>query len=249
MRVMDEGQPAAELLAAALELNARLRRLRFAHPVAHVYNPWEYVWDGYEQYVRHHVRGRVSTLWLGMNPGPWGMAQTGVPFGEVQLVRDWLEVVPRYCQPRNAHRLRPVQGVDCPRSEVSGARLWGLIREKYKTPARFFRANFVANYCPLAFMEESARNRTPDKLPIAERSRVFAACNWHLSATVEILQPTRVVAIGQFAELRAREALGRRVQVLRILHPSPASPASNRDWAGEVTRQLTRQGVWSARSG
>ena len=26
-----------------------------------------------------------------MNPGPFGMVQTGVPFGEVEAVRSWLQ--------------------------------------------------------------------------------------------------------------------------------------------------------------
>ena len=31
-------------------------------------------------------------VFLGMNPGPFGMAQVGVPFGEVAAVRDWLRI-------------------------------------------------------------------------------------------------------------------------------------------------------------
>ena len=233
-----------KLLVAAQHMNARLRRLRFAEPVAYVYNPLEYVWDGYAQYVQRYIHGPVRCLFLGMNPGPWGMAQTGIPFGEVGIVRDWLKISPQYTQPKRAHVQRPIAGVACRRSEVSGARLWGMLKHRYTTPQQFFDTNFVANYCPLAFMEISARNRTPDKLPAAERAALYGICNEHLVATVEVLKPEVVVGIGQFAESRAKDALKDAVRIVRILHPSPASPASNRDWAGEARRQLKSLQVW-----
>lgn len=235
---------AEEVLQAAQQMKSRLRRLRFGDPVAYVYNPLEYVWDGYEQYVHRFVAGPIQTMFLGMNPGPWGMAQTGIPFGEVEIVRNWMNIIPKFNQPQKAHPMRPISGVDCPRAEVSGARLWGLIKKRFGTPHEFFRNNFVANYCPLAFMEESSRNRTPDKLAVSERTSLYKACDAHLLATVEILRPEVVIGIGQFAEARAQAALEDKVRVVRILHPSPASPAANRDWAGDATRQLKKLKVW-----
>ncbi|MDA0657557.1 MAG: single-stranded DNA-binding protein [Planctomycetota bacterium] len=235
---------AEKILLAAQQMNQRLRRLRFAHPVAYVYNPLEYVWDGYAQYVRRFVAGPIQTLFLGMNPGPWGMAQTGVPFGEVDAVRKWMDIIPKYTQPKHAHPKRPISGVDCRRAEVSGARLWGLMKERFGTSQAFFRHHFVANYCPLSFMEESSRNRTPDKLTVSERTALYQACDIHLAATVEILRPEVVIGVGQFAETRAQAALGDKVRVARILHPSPASPAANRDWSGDATRQLKLLKVW-----
>src|SRR5688572_32536315 len=95
-----------------------------------------------------------------MNPGPFGMAQTGVPFGDVAMVRDWLGIVAAVAKPRDEHPKRPVLGFECQRSEVSGARLWGWARARFGTPQRFFERFFVANYCPLAFMESSGANRT-----------------------------------------------------------------------------------------
>ncbi len=247
------------LLAAAQELVKELASLSFASPVEHLYNPLDYVWDGYEKYVTKYSRADVEVLFLGMNPGPWGMAQTGVPFGEVNMVRDWLGIVPEYSQPKHPHPLRPISGVDCPRSEVSGLRMWGLFQKRYGKPSEFFKHNFVANYCPLAFMESSARNRTPDKLPAKERARLYQACDKHLVSMTQVLKPKWIVGVGQFAEDRAKDALSREhtvrnnldrdtpgssIQIVRILHPSPASPASNRDWAGTVTKQLVAAGIW-----
>ncbi len=233
-----------QLLAAAQTMVAGLKRLKFSAPVTHVYNPLEYVWDGYSQYINKYAQGNIEVLYIGMNPGPFGMAQTGVPFGEVNVVKDWLKIVPTFTQPKQAHPQRPIEGVACSRSEVSGARLWALFRDRYDQPAKFFRQAFVTNYCPLAFMEESSRNRTPDKLPPAERKALYAICDAHLTEQIQILKPKWIVGIGQFAQVRAQEIVGDTYSVQRILHPSPASPASNRDWSGEATKQLIAAGIW-----
>jgi len=184
-----------------------------------------------------------------MNPGPWGMAQTGVPFGEIGLVRDWLGIVGAVGKPPEEHPKRPIEGFECSRSEVSGRRLWGWARERFGSPERFFERFFVWNYCPLVFMEESGRNRTPDKLPVTEREPLFAACDEALRRAVETLEPAWVVGIGKFAETRASEALAERLEsgagtcVGGILHPSPASPAANRGWAAQAERQLRSLGI------
>jgi single-strand selective monofunctional uracil DNA glycosylase len=182
-----------------------------------------------------------------MNPGPWGMAQTGVPFGEVAAVRDWLGISEPVDRPGREHPKRPVEGFACSRSEVSGRRLWGLFRERFKTADRFFGDHFVVNYCPLVFMEQSARNRTPDKLPATERVSLDQACDRHLQSIVSSLQPEFVVGVGAYAEKclrRVLEASGHDARLARILHPSPASPAANQDWAGKATDQLQQAGVW-----
>ena len=232
------------LLNIADTLVDELKPLRFGSPVAYVYNPLEYARRAHAEYVRRYGRGRREVVLLGMNPGPWGMVQTGVPFGEVSLVRDWLGIDVPVKKPDHEHPKRPVTGFACTRSEVSGARLWGWARDSFGTPKRFFERFFVANYCPLAFMEETGRNRTPDKLTIGEREPVFDACDKALRATVKYFQPRIVIGIGAFAEKRAAAALeGMNVAVGRILHPSPASPAANRGWAARATTELAEHGI------
>lgn len=221
-----------------------LRPLRFGPPVHAVYNPLEYAKAPFGQYLERYGAGPKEVVLLGMNPGPFGMAQTGVPFGEVALVRDWLGICAPVGRPANEHPKRPIQGFDCPRSEVSGARLWGWARDISGTPERFFERFFVANYCPLVFMEEGGANRTPDKLPAAEREALFAACDRAVRGLVEELQPKFVIGVGAFAESRAKAALeGMDLTIGRILHPSPASPAANRGWAEAVGRELEELGI------
>ena len=232
------------LVEIAQELAEEMDRLTFAPPVTHVYNPLDYAWDAHAQYLGRYGDAPKKVLFLGMNPGPWGMAQTGVPFGEVGAVRDWLRIDAAIEGPDPEHPKRPVHGLACTRSEVSGARLWGWARDLFATPDRFFERFFIANYCPLAFMESTGRNRTPDKLPVSERTPLFEACDRALRKTVEHLRSDLVVGVGTFAEGRARSALGEiGVRIGRILHPSPASPAANRGWSERVTRELRELGV------
>jgi len=181
-----------------------------------------------------------------MNPGPFGMVQTGVPFGEIAAVRDWLKLAGKIGRPASQHAQRPITGLNCPRSEVSGRRLWGLFADRFGTAQRFFADHFVVNYCPLAFLEASGRNRTPDKLPPKERKALFAACDEHLRTVVSVLEPSWVIAVGGFALKRVTETLATSgPRVGSILHPSPASPAANRDWSHQAQQQLKQLGVWA----
>jgi len=233
-----------KLVDIARELSEALRPLRFGPPVTHVYNPLEYAFDPHAQYLRRYARRGVEIVLLGMNPGPFGMAQTGVPFGEVGAVRDWLGIRGAVGTPARQHPKRPILGFDCPRSEVSGARLWGWARDTFGTPERFFARFFILNYCPLVLMEASGKNRTPEKCRAEEREQLFHLCGGALRKSVLYLRPRLVVGVGNFAEARAREALeGLPITIGRILHPSPQSPAANRGWAAAATRDLARLGI------
>lgn len=233
-----------------------LRKLKFSEPVHTVYNPLEYAWPAHEQYLERFATGPKRVLFLGMNPGPWGMAQTGVPFGEIQAVRDFLKIDAKIGKPRTEHPKRPIEGLGCSRSEVSGRRMWGLFQERFGTPKAFFAEHFVANYCPLVFMDEGARNLTPDKLPAREMSPLSEHCDRHLTELIRILEPRFLVGVGQFAEECLRRVCKRAevvpgdgvgakgATILRILHPSPASPAANRGWSTAVEKTLVEQGIW-----
>ncbi|MEC5126476.1 uracil-DNA glycosylase family protein [Verrucomicrobiales bacterium BCK34] len=238
---------ANELLSATDQLLAKLEGLTFSEPVTHLYNPLIYARASHEIYLKRFGNSKKRVLMMGMNPGPWGMAQTGVPFGEIALVRDWMGVSAEVGKPENEHPKRPIVGFDCEKSEVSGKRLWGLFSEIFPKADEFFADNYVVNYCPLVWMEESGRNRTPDKLPAAEMEPVSAACDEYVAAHIRLLEPEYLVGVGAFAETalkRIAKGLDLDVTIGRILHPSPASPAANRDWAGTATKQLSELGVW-----
>lgn len=234
-----------QLVASAAKLREAVGRLKFAAPVSHVYNPLDYAWTPHEAYLRTYGGGKKKVVFLGMNPGPWGMVQTGVPFGEIPSVRDWMKISHPVARPKNEHPARPIEGFACVRSEISGQRLWGLFAKKYPDANNFFANNFVANFCPLAFLEESGRNYTPDKMPAGETAAMYAACDAHLRDVVRIMQPDWVIGVGGFAQKRAELLFGGHpIKIGTILHPSPASPAANKDWAGKATAQLQKMGLW-----
>jgi single-strand selective monofunctional uracil DNA glycosylase len=230
------------LVAISRELSARVDALAF-RSVPFVYNPLDYARAPHEAYLgRWGATSPREVVMVGMNPGPFGMAQTGIPFGDVAMVRDFLGITGPVGKPPREHPLRPITGFACTRSEVSGTRFWGWARDRFGKAERFFARVFVANWCPLVFMEESGRNRTPDKLAASERAELFAACDDALAKVVAELRPRLVVGVGRFAERRAREVLGSGIELGSILHPSPASPATNSDWAATIDAQLRALG-------
>jgi single-strand selective monofunctional uracil DNA glycosylase len=218
--------------------------LRFQTPVSHVYNPLLYARKPYEAYLKAFGAPVKEVMLLGMNPGPWGMTQTGIPFGEITAVREWLGIEAPVGKPENEHPKRPVVGFSCLRSEVSGRRLWGWAKKRFGTPRNFFSRFFVANYCPLVFMEDSGRNRTPNTLPVSEKHPLLEACDKALRQLVAYLKPEYVLGIGNFARDRAAAAL-RDVPVTIgvITHPSPANPKANRGWETLIEKELNSLGI------
>lgn len=234
--------PLDQLLAAGLRLREACDALRFAEPVTHVYNPLHYAWNVHEAYLNRFGQGPKRALWLGMNPGPWGMAQTGVPFGEVAMARDWLKLPAPSGRPENEHPKRPVLGHACTRAEVSGARLWGAVQHWFGSPEAFFAEHLIFNHTPLLLLEASGKNHTPEQLPKAERQALEAAGDAHLAAAVALLEPEFLIGVGRFAEARCR-AVAQGQRVLLIAHPSPASPAANRGWTQLVEPVLAAEGL------
>jgi single-strand selective monofunctional uracil DNA glycosylase len=236
---------ADQLIVVARDLAAGVYSLKFKRPVAHVYNPLDYAWAAHEKYLRKFGNSTKRVIFLGMNPGPFGMAQTGIPFGEISAVRDWLGIHAEIKRPELEHPKRPISGFDCARSEVSGRRLWKLFADRYGPAEQFFKEHFVVNYCPLAFCGQTGCNLTPDKLHKTECEKLFKLCDQHLHRVLQILEPEWLIGIGGFAARRAETAsVNLKVRIGQILHPSPASPAANRGWAKIVKPQLQALGVW-----
>jgi single-strand selective monofunctional uracil DNA glycosylase len=232
------------LINIAEQLIRDVRPLTFGPPVTHVYNPLEYAFEPYKLYLQRFGIAPKELVLVGMNPGPWGMAQTGIPFGEIQAVKHWMGIEAPVYGPKYEHPKRPVEGFGCTRSEVSGRRLWGWAQKKFKTPERFFSRFFVANYCPLQFIEDGGRNRTPNQLRASERKPLLEICDRALRLSIQCLKPKYVVGIGQFAAERARTAItDQQVIVEMITHPSPANPRANRGWEQIITREFAKMGI------
>jgi len=221
-----------------------VKGMKFGPPVTHVYNPLEYARDAYEAYLERYGNKPKEVILVGMNPGPWGMAQTGVPFGEIIAVKDWLRIETVVGKPEKMHPKRPVEGFRCRRREMSGKRLWGWARETFMTPDHFFSRFFVVNYCPLMFFEADGRNRTPNLIRAPERKPLLSACDRALRDTILYFKPRHVVGVGAFTAGRAKVVLeDHDVVIGRITHPSPANPKANKGWETLIKKELSQLGI------
>ena len=244
------------LVEIARELNRALSSLSLPKDVV-VYNPTEYAREPFEEYMCRFGSDRPSgrVLFVGMNPGPWGMVQTGIAFGDVVFVRDWMGIQGRVKQPSHLHPRRPVQGFAVGRRERSGQRLWSLMRSTCSNADMFFDRAFVYNYCPLAFFRgDRGKNLTPDRLPIRLRRPIMAACDEALAAIIKTTSPRFVIGVGNFAHSRVKAVCaGQGMAMLKpkpglVLHPSPLSRKTNAGWARQAVEQLMELGAWNVLS-
>uniref|UniRef100_A0A0C9RNR1 Smug1_2 protein n=1 Tax=Fopius arisanus TaxID=64838 RepID=A0A0C9RNR1_9HYME len=164
------------LLSLEFSLTKTLQKILFPAPVEYLYSPIEYAFSVHSNYLQKFCKHEKKILFLGMNPGPWGMSQTGVPFGEVNTVVNWLGLSGHIDKPPREQPARRVTGLLCKRSEVSGRRFWELFKGLCCTPEIFFRHSFLRNYCPVALMDAAGRNITPAELKatlVLELSRLY----------------------------------------------------------------------------
>lgn len=232
------------LISISEALTTELENLDFSDSVPYVYNPLVYAWEAHEQYLLKYGEPTREIILVGMNPGPWGMVQTGVPFGTIKFVRGWLHIETSIQQPMNPHPKRPVLGFACTRDEVSGSRVWSWAHDHYGNAGSFFKRFFIINYCPLAFFDETGKNITPEKLKISDRKKLYGLCDYALKQFVAVMKPHYVIGIGNFARKQIDAALGKTdVKIGTILHPSPANPQANKGWAQKVNTQLKQLGL------
>ena len=119
---MDQLKQAARRLSKACD--EAITGLEASGTVAHATNPLNYAWQHHEQFLRNWGGLGAKTLLLGMNPGPWGMAQSGVPFGSTEIAKNQLQIKPyKLTTPKNAHPKRPIVGLDLARQEISGPKI------------------------------------------------------------------------------------------------------------------------------
>jgi single-strand selective monofunctional uracil DNA glycosylase len=235
-----------DLLEAAKHLseqcNKKIPALLKHKDVAHVTNPLDYAWELHEQFIRKWGGFGAKTLLLGMNPGPYGMAQTGVPFGATKMATDVLQIEAVELQtPAGAHPKRPIQGLSMERQEVSGTRFWTFMVDHYGSIEATFSNIFVVNHCPLLILGETGRNITPVDIPKSIINPILDLCDQHLKSVVDIMGIERILGVGNYAKKRAKTIVPE-LDIDAMWHPSPASPLANRnggaDWRENVASKL-----------
>lgn len=234
------------LLEAAAVLREAAEKLRFEH-AAYTYNPLSYALEPYTAYITRYGRGPVGrNLLVGMNPGPWGMAQIGAPFGDPVTVREWMGITGQVQPFADAHRRCPVRGFSSHRREGSGKRLYGWAGRQYGSAERFFEHFFVLNYFPLMLLDKDGKNLTPERLPATERAMAAAVCDPHLRACLRAIEPRCVAGVGHYAAEQARRVVNQlslAIPVPSLVHPSPANPRANRGWEVLAEAELSAAGV------
>ena len=210
-----------------------------------VYNPLNYAWDVHEEFIRRTGGNGAKCILLGMNPGPHGMGQMGIPFAATSVVRDLIGITGiSVAKPEVIHPRRPVNGLEHTKEEVSGTRLWGLLQHRYGTIDKISKEIYVVNHCPLMILNGvRGTNVTPNNISGKSVEELMDICDQHLREVVNALDATKVVGIGKYAEKRAVSALcGLGVSVETCWHPSPASPLANRnggaDWRANISKVL-----------
>ena len=171
------------------------------------------------------------------------ISASGVPFGEVSVVNNWLKINGVVGKPKVEHPKRQIEGLNCKRREVSGERFWNFIKSVSGTPEIFFKNCLVYNHCPLIFMGKSGKNVTPPDMKIDVRNKLLQLCDETLKDVIELYSVKHIVGLGRFAETRAKKVVNdnliKNVDVSFLIHPSPASPAANKGWNDLAYKTLT----------
>ncbi|XP_049285272.1 single-strand selective monofunctional uracil DNA glycosylase [Anopheles funestus] len=229
------------------ELSAALRKVTLPSDVAACYDPIEYASEIHCAYLQRFLDGPKPILFLGMNPGPWGMCQTGVPFGYVPAVRDWMGLRGTVTKPKPELAARPVEGLACTREEQSGKRWWGLYEELCGTSDGFFRSCFVYNLCPLAFFHQTGRNITPSELKGKAKGEIQSISEQYLAIALTLLKPKIVISVGRYTEdriksLTKQNKIDPTIATYCMPHPSPRS-LNNTNWPEKAKLWLTEHGI------
>lgn len=239
--------PLKEVNAHLLQAKEDLKKLEYPFFAYHVF---DYAFDPFWEYICRYARTPKKTVFLGINPGPFGMMQNGIPFGTISIARDWLLLRAPIKRPSLEHPKRPIRGWAEPREEESGARLWGLARREFKTPQAFFKDHLILNYCPIGFIDGEGKNVTPDKLPEDVRIPMEKICDDLFSFLIDTYQVQTVLGVGRYAEKQAQKQLANHpsLRVEYVPHPSPLNPQAYALWIkeeGEAMRvQLKGKGIW-----
>ena len=256
--IQNDSIPANKQLKATEKLKKELGELKFNEPVSHVYCPFDYAWNAFKEYIIRFGNNEKKVVFVAMNPGRWGMTQTGIPLGEVETVKKWLKIsdIEKRPPPSEFDDIYQVKGHSCEKSEDSGRRFWGLIKEKFNNePEEFFKHNFVLNYCPLLFIEKTISKEGKKgvrNLPLVEiknresKRKLVKACDNYLSEIVKILNPSYIIGIGDFAEKRIKIVIkgNDRITIGKIIHPSKRVIKYDDIWKCVVTKQLKEMKLW-----
>jgi len=258
---------ADQILAASDRLSERLAALP---PVGDLValDPTRYCRSAWAAYLQMAAR-LGCVLVVGMNPGPHGMAQTGVPFTDPWIVDELDLQAPRADVPPAdipavgswRHRSHRARGVLGSKREESAKRLWPLLREICAPYAavgpsadkiaeatrRVCNEVLLVNALPICWLDPAGKNVSAEQVekraPAQVREGLRDLVNEWLQAVADILRPAAVIGVGRWArEFVTDLDVDHFVEIPfrdGIKHPSP-SAGSEAAWRAEAEPILRR---------
>jgi len=247
--------PLAEKLLAEWRENGR-RWERFAKEARgaglQVWNPALYALDIYQEYLTKFPPEPGAILALGLNPGPYGMAQTGIPFTDCRTASGALGMemtIPGKAPDDLISRLKKANGKwrgTYERSSLGMYRFlilaWGDIKTAY-------RNWFVGNPCPLLFLDPERWNVTPADPRLRRMKEVGELRQRAVIGFSEILNPRGIVCFGKDVAKAVGEVAIRQVGPDRVVfyeHPARAVPEK---WAAGLLQELTQRQLLTGKPG
>lgn len=210
-----------------------------------IYNPLEYCLDPFIQYLEKGGEKR-DIVFLGMNPGPFGMMQNGIPFGASNFVNNYLNIEKDFDKQKieKEHPKYKIIGKNIERQEISGTKLWGLIQSFYPDSNTFLENQIVLNYLQLAILDkEKGKNITPDKLNKDVRTKIENICDNQLREILDILESKVLIGVGKYSYdslLRVKK----NEKVIKINHPSPLNARYFKTWTEDTKKLLIDENIW-----
>ncbi|XP_037927861.1 single-strand selective monofunctional uracil DNA glycosylase-like [Teleopsis dalmanni] len=220
------------------ELNEKLRHYRAPiEDITHIYNPVEYAADLHCEYLRKYLDRPKRVVFLAVHPEQNGMAQTGVPFGNVSTVRDMMKLCGEVKQPNRLHPKHPVLGLNCHINEPSGVRFWGLMDKIAGSLDTFSEQCFVHTFCPLLFFNEYGRTIEPCVLPFEIKYPMRDLLVEALCKEMKLVQPEIIVVTGNYVYNGLQRSELYAKTLLVMTNPHPWVP-NNHNWVRRSERWL-----------
>ena len=205
-----------------------------------VWNPQLYGLPLYRRFATEHLpTSRGAIVALGLNPGKYGMSQTGIPFTDVtRAARVGIAIEPPGLAPAS---LRPF--LKSYRVERSSASVYNLLDALWGGPAEGWRRLWAVAPCGLLFLEPDGTNVTPADARLARRDDVRELRLRVIRESVEAARPRGVLLLGQDVARVAADALGD-VETLVVDHPVARGPGRRGPawWAGVVAQAVRARG-------
>lgn len=205
-----------------------------------VWNPQRYGLPLYREFARAHLPpSRGALLALGLNPGKYGMSQTGIPFTDVtRAARIGIVLEPPGLAPASL-----VPFLKSYRIERSAASVWGLLDALWGGPAEGWRALWAVAPCGLLFLEPDGENVTPADPRLARRADVRELRVRVIEEALDALRPRGVLLLGGDVARVAKGVVPEEL-ALKVDHPVARGPGRRGPawWATTVAKQIEEKG-------